>query len=142
VFELLEAHPELRRDGAITVSRFAARIIGTSAKLREGDRLTINDLLYGMMLPSGNDAAWTLAEYFGGYLRSLDVDPALPPVKTFVAYMNRTAKRMGLSATHFTNPHGLPNPKNRSTATDVAVIGRAANEHPEIAEICRTPAYT
>lgn len=54
----------------ITVSGIASRLIGTSAKLQEGDKLTLNDLLYGMMLPSGNDAAWALAEFFGAILRA------------------------------------------------------------------------
>jgi len=57
-------------DTVITVSGIASRLIGTSAKLQEGDKLTLNDLLYGMMLPSGNDAAWALAEFFGAILRA------------------------------------------------------------------------
>lgn len=51
-----------------TVSRCASRTNGTSACLREGDQLSLNQLFYGLMLPSGNDAAYCLAEYFGQYL--------------------------------------------------------------------------
>lgn len=53
----------------ITVTRFAARVKGTTADLIEGDILTVNQLFYGMMLPSGNDAAFALAEYFGELLK-------------------------------------------------------------------------
>jgi D-alanyl-D-alanine carboxypeptidase len=49
----------------ITISRSGSHVIGTTANLREGDILSVEQLLYGMMLPSGNDAAYTLAEYFG-----------------------------------------------------------------------------
>ena len=54
----------------LTVSRLAAKVSGTSADLREGDTLSIWQLFYGMMLPSGNDAAFLLAEYFGSILRT------------------------------------------------------------------------
>jgi D-alanyl-D-alanine carboxypeptidase len=74
VFELLEGNPQFSKEMIITVSRFASRLIGTTARLREGDRVTLLDLVYGMMLPSGNDAAYTLAEFFGGFLRSLETD--------------------------------------------------------------------
>ena len=75
-----------------------------------------------MMLPSGNDAAWALAEFFGAILRAQEDQPTKPPVKTFVSYMNATAKDLGLNKTNFCNPHGLPNFKNRSTAMDVCKL--------------------
>ena len=68
VFLLIDEH-DIRMDTIITVTGSGSRLIGTSAKLQEGDKLTLNDLMYGMMLPSGNDAAWTLAEFFGAILR-------------------------------------------------------------------------
>ena len=89
-------------------------MIGTSARLVEGEKVYLNDLLYGMMLPSGNDAAWALAEFFGYLVR--EEESKGPPVKTFVAYMNTTAINMGLSDTTFANPHGLSNINSRSTA--------------------------
>ena len=70
-----------------------------------------------MMLPSGNDASWSLAEFFGYLIRK--EDSTKPPVKTFVALMNKTAKKMGLNDTTFANPHGLSNSQSRSTAADV-----------------------
>jgi serine-type D-Ala-D-Ala carboxypeptidase (penicillin-binding protein 5/6) len=54
----------------ITISKTAACMNGTSANLREGDQLTVAELFYGLLLPSGNDAAYALAEYFGGLLQS------------------------------------------------------------------------
>ena len=61
----LDAHETL-----LTVSRSASKVNGTSADLREGDTLSLHQLFYGMMLPSGNDAAFLLAEYFGSLLRT------------------------------------------------------------------------
>lgn len=52
----------------VTVSRKASQMPGTSASLREGDQLTLSDMLYGLMLPSGNDAAYALAEHFGSLI--------------------------------------------------------------------------
>ena len=65
------------------------------------------------MLPSGNDAATVLAETFGEFLASFKEDP-LAPVYEFIAFMNSTAKKLGLNNTHFNSPHGLPNKENVS----------------------------
>ena len=77
-----------------------------------------------MMLPSGNDAAWTLAKFFGEILLVSSSPDALNTscIKTFVAYMNSCAKEMGLKRTKFANPHGLPNSKSRSTAADICKL--------------------
>jgi len=94
---------------------------GTSAGLMTGDLITINDLLHGMMLPSGNDAAYTLAYYVGRkqYLRNIICkkkivsNSPLSSTKSgvylnkFISMMNKMAKRLGLRNTTYHNPHGL-----------------------------------
>jgi serine-type D-Ala-D-Ala carboxypeptidase (penicillin-binding protein 5/6) len=89
----------------------------SSAGLRPGDKLTARQLLYGLLLPSGADAAYALAKAYG---------PGLSP---FVAKMNATARLLGMRRTHFSNFDGLPYPtsySNYSTAANLLVLGRAA----------------
>jgi len=89
----------------------------SNAGLRPGDKLTARELLYGMLLPSGADAAYTLAEAYG------------PGLKAFITKMNATARLLGMTRTHFSNFDGLPYPtpySNYSTAADLLALGRAA----------------
>ncbi len=97
--------------------------------LEPGDTVTVRDLLYGMLLPSGNDAAITLAEHVAGR------------VSGFVALMNDEAARLGLTDTHFSNPHGLDDPGLYTSAYDIAVLGAELLRRPELAEIVRTQVY-
>ncbi|MEC4722644.1 D-alanyl-D-alanine carboxypeptidase family protein [Noviherbaspirillum sp. CPCC 100848] len=91
----------------------------------------VNDLLYGLIVQSGNDAAVALAEAISG---SEDA---------FVTLMNREAERMGLKNTRFANPHGLPSPDNFSTAQDLATLaGRMIADHPDHYKIYSTRAFT
>jgi D-alanyl-D-alanine carboxypeptidase (penicillin-binding protein 5/6) len=87
------------------------------AGLRPGDKLTAGQLLYAMLLPSGADAAYALAESYG------------PGLGTFIARMNAVARLLGMTRTHFSNFDGLPYPtpySNYSTAANLLVLGRAA----------------
>jgi D-alanyl-D-alanine carboxypeptidase (penicillin-binding protein 5/6) len=100
----------------LIASKRAAKVGGTSARLKPGDVLSIWDLLHGLMLPSGNDAATCLAEHFGEYLyevttkkRSGAPMPARHASKYFIAEMNRYARALGMESTIFANPHGLSN---------------------------------
>lgn len=86
--------------------------------LREGEVLTIQELLFGLMLSSGNDAAVALAIYCGG------------TVEGFVELMNDKARLLGLRNTHFENPNGLDSPGHYSTARDLAVLAAYAMENP------------
>ncbi|MBE1586836.1 D-alanyl-D-alanine carboxypeptidase family protein [Nonomuraea angiospora] len=88
----------------------------TTAALKKGERLTVRDLLYGLMLPSGADAANALARRYG------------PGKTAFVAKMNRAARALGLSDTRYTNPDGLPTPGNGgySTAVDQVKLAERA----------------
>jgi D-alanyl-D-alanine carboxypeptidase len=94
--------------------------------LETGMRLSLRDLLYGLLLPSGNDAAVAIARYVAGDLPS------------FVARMNAKVRALGLQDTHFTNPHGLDAPGHYSSAYDMAMLARYAMKNPLLAEIVRT----
>lgn len=94
----------------VNVSMNASRQEGSSIYLKAGDKLTLEDLLYGLMLNSGNDAAMAIAEHISG---SCD---------NFVALMNEKALELGCKNTHFENPSGLPVPDHYSTAYDMAII--------------------
>lgn len=104
------------------IPKQAVGIEGSSMYLREGEVLTIQELLYGLMLQSGNDAAVALAIYCGG------------TVEGFAELMNDKARQLGLVNTHFVNPHGLDNPDHYSTARDLAVLAAYAMENPIFAK--------
>ena len=94
-----------------------------------GERLSLEDLLYGLLLPSGNDAALAIAEHVSG---SLDA---------FVALMNERAAELGLADTHFVNPHGLDGAGHYSSAYDLALLTRAAMQRPDFRRIVSTRYY-
>ena len=96
-----------------------------------GDTMSAIDLLYSMMVPSGNDAAMVLADYVGGG----DVDK-------FVEMMNNKAKELGCENTHFSNPDGLHNPEHYTTARDLYKITKYALTMPRFSEITNTTTYT
>ena len=96
----------------------AVGIEGSSMYLKEGEVLTVQELLYGLMLRSGNDAAVALAIYCGG------------SVEGFVQLMNDQARRLGLEDTHFVNPHGLDAPGHYSTAADLSKLASFAMTDP------------
>ena len=103
------------------IPKEAVGIEGSSMYLKEGEVLVIQDLLYGLMLHSGNDAAVALAIYCGG------------TVEGFVDLMNDKARLLGLDNTHFANPNGLDHPEHYSTARDLAVLSAYAMENPVFA---------
>jgi D-alanyl-D-alanine carboxypeptidase (penicillin-binding protein 5/6) len=91
----------------------------------------VNDLLYGLIVQSGNDASVALAEAVAG------------TEEAFTVLMNREAERMGLKSTHFANSHGLPSPDNYSTAQDLAVLAlRMVTDHPDLYKIYSTKSFT
>lgn len=126
-------------DTEVEVSRYASSIGGTSANLREGDLLTVKDLMYGMMLPSGNDAALTLAELIGEITHD-GSGTSSNYANTFVGEMNRFARHMGLTHTHYLNPHGL-RAGNKSTCRDIARLASYLMSEEEIREIVNTKTY-
>jgi len=100
------------------IPKEAVGIEGSSMYLQEGEVLTLQELLYGLMLSSGNDAAVALAIYCGG------------TVEGFCQLMNDKARNLGLSNTHFENPNGLDSPNHYSTARDLARLAVYAMENP------------
>lgn len=110
----------------MAVPKEAVGIEGSSMYLKEGEVLTLQDLLYGLMLSSGNDAAVALAIYCGG------------TVEGFVELMNDKAHLLELSGTHFENPHGLDSPEHYSTAADLAKLTVYAMKNPIFAKTVST----
>ena len=104
------------------IPKEAVGIEGSSMYLREGEVLTIQELLYGLMLSLGNDAAVALAICCGG------------TVEGFVELMNDKARLLGLRNTHFENPNGLDSPGHYSSARDLAVLAAYAMENPIFAK--------
>ena len=100
------------------IPKEAVGIEGSSMYLQEGEVLTIQDLLYGMMLHSGNDAATALAIYCSG------------TVAGFAELMNDKASSLGMKNSHFVNPHGLDAPEHYSTAKDLAILATEAMKNP------------
>ena len=108
------------------IPKEAVGIEGSSMYLQEGEVLSLQELLYGLMLRSGNDAAVALAIYCGG------------TVEGFAQLMNDKARRLGMKNTHFANPHGLDAPDHYSTARDWAVLASYAMENPIFAKTVST----
>ena len=96
-----------------------------------GEQVSVKDLLYGLMLPSGNDAALVLADYVGG-----------GSISAFVDKMNAKAAELGCANTHFANPHGLYDTNHYSTAHDMALIAKYAMKLDGFMDICNTVSYT
>lgn len=114
---------EVGLDSRITVPAEAQGVEGSSLYLKTGERVTIRELLYGLMLQSGNDAAVALAACLGG------------DVETFVGKMNEKAEALGCRGTHFVNPNGLYDDAHYVTARDLACIARAAMQNEDFRQI-------
>lgn len=110
----------------VTVSKNASGVEGSSIWLSVGEKMTLSDMLYGLMLASGNDAAVAIAEHVGG---SLD---------GFVELMNKKAQEIGAYDTHFANPNGLPAEEHYTTAYDLAMICAHAMQNEQFCEIVKT----
>ncbi|MDP4163949.1 MAG: D-alanyl-D-alanine carboxypeptidase family protein, partial [Bacillota bacterium] len=104
-----------KMDKNVTVSENAIRAEGSSIYLKPGEKIKLSDLVYGLMLRSGNDSAVTIAEAVGGSMEG------------FVFLMNQKAREIGMKDYHFSNPHGLDDHENHySTAYDMALLTRYA----------------
>ncbi|HZU04855.1 MAG TPA: D-alanyl-D-alanine carboxypeptidase family protein [Chloroflexota bacterium] len=114
-----------RLDQRITASE-RVRVEPVVIGLDPGETLTLEDLLYGLLLNSGNDAAIAIAEGVGG------------SIERFVAWMNEKAAALGMQHTHFLNPHGLDMPGHYSTAEDLARLTIAMMRNPVLARIAGT----
>ena len=114
----------------VKIPKEAVGIEGSSMYLKEGEVLTVQELLYGLMLQSGNDAAVALAIYCGG------------TVEGFTELMNDKAHRLGMTQSHFANPNGLDSPGNYSTARDMAILTAYAMQNPIFAQTVSTKTIT
>lgn len=100
------------------------------ANIKPGDQLTLEQLLYGLMLPSGNDAANAIAVHLAG------------SVDAFADRMNEEAERIGATGTHFVNPSGLNDPDHYTTAYDLYLMFNEALTYPKFREVISTSSYT
>ena len=119
-----------RLDRTVTVSRRAANVIGSDINLYTGQQVLLEDLLAGLLIRSGNDAAIAIAEAVAG------------SVEEFVTLLNRRAAELGATNSHFVNPHGLDKPDHYSTAHDLAVLARTAMKYPLFARLVATRNYS
>lgn len=154
------------------VSYHASKMSGTSAELLEGTLVRLEDLFYGMMLPSGNDAAWCIAENVGSLLYlfqqmaydskdekaieiqkikdilydpdqfALEIENIRYPVSYFLAEMNKKGKQLNLQQSYYANPHGLMYKDNKSSAYDVAKLCCYALKMPRFSKVVSTKEHT
>jgi D-alanyl-D-alanine carboxypeptidase (penicillin-binding protein 5/6) len=132
VFQAIQ-DKKLTLDQMVNVSTRAWKVAGDSSKMfiDPATPVKVQDLLYGLIVQSGNDAAVALAEAVAG------------TEDAFAVLMNREAERMGLKSTRFANSHGLPSPENYSTAQDLSIMAsRLIRDFPEMYKIYSTKTYT
>lgn len=113
----------------VTISKKAAGTGGSRLGLKINDKITVHDLLFGLMLKSGNDAAVALAEHVGG------------GIEGFADMMNKKASEMGLVNSHFVTPHGLDQDKHYTTAYELACMADYALNIPKFKEIVNSKSY-
>ncbi|MCC9609145.1 serine hydrolase [Blastopirellula sp. JC732] len=135
VLQLAEKSPEVL-DEIVTFSERADKTPGSTSGLKAGEQVSVSELLYGLMLPSGNDASVAFAEHFGD---RLSPDPEKKGHDGFVAAMNEKAKSLGMTKTGYANPHGLTAEGHVTTAADMAKLARAAMQSERFREIVATP---
>ena len=114
----------------VEISKKAGGTGGSRLGLKTGDKITVNDLLYGLMLCSGNDAAVALAEHVAG------------SINNFSELMNNKALELGLTNTHFITPHGLDADEHYTTAYELAILSNYALKNETFAKIVGTKEYT
>jgi len=152
VCELAKSDPKVL-DELLTFSETADKTGGSTSDVHAGEKLTVGELLYGLLLPSGNDASVALAEHFGSRFEpegsgfrvqgsgakvspspSLPLSPSPPlassPARLFIAEMNRRAAQLEMADTHYENPHGLPARGHQSSCRDLVKLAHAAMQNP------------
>lgn len=107
----------------VTISQQAVEVGESSIYLTAGEQMTVGDLLKGLLVQSGNDAATALAEFNAG------------SVGAFVDKMNARARELGMNDTHFVNPHGLDDPEHYTTASDYIILAQEFRKHEELMRI-------
>lgn len=130
--KMVAAEPGLLQT-RVMMDQQADQTAGSSSQLVEGESVVFQDLLYAMLLPSGNDAATAVGRFLGKR-----IDGEGDALAKFVAEMNREAGRLGLKGTRYLNPHGLPQKKHMSTARDLARLAAVALQDPLFRKIVST----
>ncbi len=116
-------------DDIVTTASEAYGVEGSSMYIQKNEKLSLKDLIYGLMLNSGNDAAIAIAIHIGG------------SIEGFADLMNERALSLGLTNTHFVTPNGLHDPEHYTSAFDLAAIAREAMNNETFREIAATPYY-
>jgi len=119
-----------RFDEVLQVRRLAPANGESEMGLRVGDRVSVENLIYGLLVPSGNDAAYTLADNYPG------------GIENFVYSMNNRATEMHMSNTHFANPSGLDDTNHHSSARDISLLTTMALRNPFISKVVATYGIT
>ncbi len=130
LLENLGVNNNFTLDTQVEVCKEAGAIGGSRLGINTGNKITINDLLYGLLLCSGNDTAIQIAVSIGG------------TVENFANLMNKKAEELGLKDTHFVTPHGLDKPEHYTTAYELALIADYALGIEKIAKVVNTKTYT
>lgn len=134
VFRLAENDPAVL-DETITFSQRADDTIGSTAGVRAGEVISVQELLYGLLLPSGNDASVALAEHFGSRLTTTETGSAYDK---FIMAMNEVAKELGMQESSFENPNGLTAPKHKTSPRDLIKLSQQAMQHELFRQIVGT----
>ena len=144
LFTAYVAMQHLDGDALVTVGEEIEMIDpdSTTAGLEEGDQLTVIMLVGGMMLPSGNDAAYVLAVAAGRQILQQPELDAAQALAAFVEEMNDQAWKQGMTGSHFANPDGIHDDGHYISIEDMCLLGKLAMETPLLEEYARTPAMT
>ncbi len=146
ISELAKHDPDIWSQ-TVTFSKRADDTVGSSARLRVGESLSVEQLMYGLLLPSGNDASVAFAEHFGAQHELLATAfpegtwTATAAYDRFIEAMNLLAERHDLQHTTFVNPHGLTEPGHQASARDLAKLAVAAGSREKITRVVATPQF-
>lgn len=141
-----EEHPEVLEE-KITFSKRADETIGSTADLRAGEVVSVEELMYGLMLPSGNDASVAFGEHFGSRLapgggeEQGEKDSPNKSYDKFIEAMNAAAKELGMEHSHFDNTHGLTEETHKASAADMAKLAYALKQIPLLQKVVSTPQH-
>lgn len=130
---------DLNEQVVIQESDLVDTAVYSNMNLQAGDTLTVSFLLYGLLIPSGNDGARALARHVGGKISG--TQDTRVAEEAFVNEMNAYAAELGLTNSRFTNPHGEDSPNAYSSAEDVSIMARELMKHETLRSIVREPAY-
>jgi serine-type D-Ala-D-Ala carboxypeptidase (penicillin-binding protein 5/6) len=139
--QAIQRDPELA-DSVVTFSERANRTRGSTSGLRAGERIPLRELLYGLLLPSGNDASVAIAEHLGErFPPASDQEEDREPLARFIHQMNVEAQELGMEQTRYMNTHGLDSEGHHASPRDLARLARRALDFDLFQEIVSTRRY-